>query len=86
MSNVNQGGLKTDPQCEVLHEFNNRPGSVENTISDDNEGKVYLTFTFRLSNKTDEDKARITTMKEAAVKALSATVEKAEKFAKEGKI
>ena len=66
-------------------EFNNRPGSVENTISEDNEGKVYLTFTFRLSDKTDEDKAPIATIKEVSVKVLAATVKKAEKFVKGGK-
>ena len=62
------------------------PGVVETTISDDNEGKVYLTFKFRLSDKTDEDKALIATIKEASVKVLAATVEKAEKFVKGGKI
>ena len=69
-----------------MYKFNNRPGGAESTISDDNEGKAYLTFTLRLSNKTDEDKALIAAIKEVSVKALVVAVEKAEKFAKEGKI
>ncbi len=45
-----------------------------------------MTFTFHLPNKTDEDKALIATIKETSVKALVATIEKAEKFIREGKI
>jgi len=75
------------PPSLILVEFlDNIPGGIELAISEDNEGKLYLTITFRISDKTDEGRARIAIAKETGPKALFATIEKAEKFAKEGRI
>jgi len=74
------------PPSLILVEFLDMPGGIGITISDDNEGKLYLTHTIRISDKTDEGRARIALAKGGSPKALLSTIEKAKKFVKEGRI